>query len=318
MIILNEVKNLRQILITGATGFIGTAVTNLLLEKDIKIVALIHNSKSKNHFPKNELLKCYEVDMSDYDKVDAIIEERGFDALYHFAWQGVSGEGLSNVDIQLANIKSTTDLMKQCKVLGVKKFIGAGSLHELEYNFENRLNQYSDLQLNNLGNIYKISKITAHGYCKLIAKQQDISFSWPIITNTYGIGEKSKRLITSLMDSILENKDFPLTSGEQNYDFIYVSDVAKAFYLIGEKGNSFTNYVIGSGTPQSLRNYLIQLKNIVNPSYNLNFGLKPLKGVNLPKEIYDITTLQKDTGFKPEVTFEEGIQLTLQDKEKRL
>lgn len=94
------------------------------------------------------------------------------------------------------------------------------------------------------------------------------------------------------------------------YDFIYITDAAKAFRLIGEKGRSGRTYTIAQGQVQPLKYFLMTLRDIVAPDTDPGFGELEFNGIYLPAESYSIEQLQADTGFVPDVSFEEGIRRT--------
>ena len=94
------------------------------------------------------------------------------------------------------------------------------------------------------------------------------------------------------------------------YDFIYITDAAKAFRLIGEKGRSGRIYTIAQGRAQPLKYFLTTLRDIVAPCAELGFGELEFNGIYLPAEAYNIDQLRSDTDFVPDISFEEGIRRT--------
>ena len=105
-----------------------------------------------------------------------------------------------------------------------------------------------------------------------------------------------------------------MSEGEQFYDFVHVSDVAHALYLIADKGIDGTNYTIGSGNAKPLKEFLKVVGKIANEMNDsdilLGFGRITSNVISLPKEIFNVEKLAKDTGFKLTVSFEEGIRRT--------
>lgn len=71
--------------------------------------------------------------------------------------------------------------------------------------------------VDNLVNYYKSSKLAAHYYCKLRASELGMDFLWPRLTNTYGEGERSGRLISSVLQKLLRGESPALTDGTQLY-----------------------------------------------------------------------------------------------------
>lgn len=89
------------------------------------------------------------------------------------------------------------------------------------------------------------------------------------------------------------------------YDFLYVTDAARAFAAIGEKGIDGKTYIIGSGKPRPLRNWLEEAMEVTGGRGN--FGEIPFSGVSLTESDFDTSELEQDTGFCCRVPFAEGI-----------
>ena len=100
------------------------------------------------------------------------------------------------------------------------------------------------------------------------------------------------------------------TAGTQNYDFVYIDDVARAFYLIGKNGKPFHEYLIGSSTARPLKEFLLEMKQSIAPDLDFIFGDIPFTGTNLPLSVFDCSQTEKDTGFKAEISFAEGTKRT--------
>lgn len=302
---------MQKVLITGATGFIGSWLVNEMLSYQVEVIAVVRESYRTKPAPFNGKVKTVYCDMENYSLLPSLIEERDIDTAYHLAWKGVSGADLTNSSIQISNLKATLDFIEAIDHLGCKSFVGAGSLHELESIYE----MAEGKPICNQGYMYKGAKIAAHCMGKALAGSKNIKFFWPIISNAYGEGEHSQRLVNSVIRTMLQGKSMALTSGLQLYDFIHISDVVYALYLIGERGVNGRNYFIGSGDVKPLKKYLCIVEEIVNKRHNTNiklgFGQIPQNGVLLPKDAFDNRTLVKDTGFTPKISFEEGIYRTV-------
>lgn len=288
--------------VTGATGFIGKNMVEELVKHGIEVQAIVRKiPENKISSPLVQYIQC---NLNDYDKLHCLVKK--VDVLYHFAWSGVSGELNSSYQVQLQNIEATLKLFDKQENIFFKRFIGAGSLHEIECYNEMNMNQ----RITNWGNMYKAAKLAAHYMTRTIANKSGVDFLWPIITNTYGEGEKSARLINSVIRQLLRGDIPELTLGDQLYDFIYIKDVVNAFYLLGISGISNENYTIGSGNPKPLFVYLDSLRDIVDPNMKLGYGMKQYKGIYLQESDFSIATLIRDTKFKPKVSFREGIEKT--------
>ena len=112
------------------------------------------------------------------------------------------------------------------------------------------------------------------------------------------------------MRKIIHKEKLEFTAGKQNYDFVYVDDVAKAFYLIGIYGKANKGYMIGSGKAQPLKEFIIEMCDCFPDAGVPHFGDVPFTGVNLPIETYSILALEQDCNYKCEISFKDGIKKT--------
>ena len=79
----------------------------------------------------------------------------------------------------------------------------------------------------------------------------------------------------------------------------------------GEKGKEEFQYIIGSGSPQKLKEYLLCIRDIVAPDISLGIGELDYNGLEMDIDILGNKVLAKELGFEPKVSFEEGIKRTL-------
>ena len=154
-------------------------------------------------------------------------------------------------------------------------------------------------------------KYIAHCMCKSVASNIGIDLLWPMITNAYGVGELSPRFLNTTLRKIIKGEPLRFTSATQNYDFVYVSDVAKAFYLVAKNGKPFYEYMIGSGDAKPLRQFILEMVNSCAPDSVLLFGDVPFTGTNMPLSVFDISDIKADCGFKPEISFAQGAKMTM-------
>lgn len=294
---------MKKAVVTGASGFIGTYLVKELSENGYKILAVVRpHTINKNRIQNIKNVKIVECDLFNLEKLlDS--ENEQYDVFFHMGWAGVSGKDHVDYKIQIDNVKAALTALSVAKALGCKRFVGAGSLHELECKKEMEQNT----EVKNQGNAYKIAKLTAHYYCKLKASAIGIDFLWPLLTNAYGVGETSGRLLNTIIRKLLQNQEPELTKGDQLYNFIYITDAVRAYRLISEKGISYQKYIIGSEDIRPLKDFLSEIQKSVNPNVPLGFGKYQFSGVHLNKNDLYCENLFKETGFKTEVPFEKGI-----------
>lgn len=302
---------MKKAIVTGATGFIGKFLVRELLSQGVQVFAVVRKNSKNKAEAEGLPVRIVECDITQLSELPNLIDDRDIDAVFHIAWQGVSDADARNQSIQLDNLKGTLDLIDAMHEMNIGTFVGAGSLHEAESLVE----MAEDKVISNMGYMYKASKTAAHWMGKAKAGNYGIRFFWPLI-NTYGEEERSARLVNTVIRKIFNGESPDLSAGEQYYDFVHVSDVAHALYLIAEKGINGRNYVIGSGEAKPLKEFLTEVGKTANLMRDddvqipLGFGKIKANVISLPKETFDVRPLKEDTGFEAAVSFEEGIKRT--------
>lgn len=301
---------MKKAIVTGATGFIGKFLVRELVKQNIEVIAVVRKG-TKNLASIHDLpVRIVECNIADYYTIPDIIADRDVDAVFHIAWQGVSDKDARSEGIQMQNLQSTLDMIEAMHTMKIDTFVGCGSMHEAEALVE----MDEDKAITNLGYMYKAAKTAAHWMGKAKAGTYGIRFFWPLI-NTYGEEERSARLVNTVIRKVLRGESPALSAGNQYYDFVHVSDVARALILIAESGIDGTNYMIGSGEAKPLKEFLKIVGEVANELHDgetvpLGFGEITSNVISLPLSTFDVTKLYQDTGFKPLVSFEEGINRT--------
>ena len=298
---------MNKVLITGAAGFVGSAVAKECLNNGLIVYAIDIVEDPSFRLPlENKNLIYMQKDLTKYNELKSELNGKNIDTFFHFAWKGSAGPLREDYFCQIDNALLTVDLMKFAKLLGCSKFVVAGTIMEFETNEA----IYSQGTRPHMSYIYGVGKALAHQLCKPIANNIGIDLVWGYITNTFGVGESSPRLINSTIRKCINHEELNFTSGTQNYDFIYIEDVARAFYLLGEKGKANKGYMIGSGNARPLKEFLEILVKTCDKYAIPNFGNVPFTGVNQSLETYSIKEFEQDCDFKPHISFEDGVKKT--------
>ena len=138
-----------------------------------------------------------------------------------------------------------------------------------------------------------------------------MTFVWARILSVYGINDGANTLISYLIRCFKNNVLPVITGCEQIWDYLYSDDAARALKLLGQSSNSEGIYVIGSGQGLPLKSYVETIYKLVKPEVPLIFGGKPYAENQVMHLEADISDLKRDTGFEPQISFEEGISKIL-------
>ncbi len=290
-----------KVLVTGASGFIGTALCENLLGAGHQVTATIRpDSVRRGRLP--EKISIIELGLDELSQLSG-----EFDAFYHLAWNGASGDIRNDFITQQKNVVYTVEAVKAAKRCGCHKFIGAGS--QAEYGVVRGL--CGENTTPNPFLLYGAAKLSAYHMARLVAKEENIAFVWPRIYSVYGPGENSDTLMSYLMTSFINGNSPQLTECENMWDYLFISDCANILRLLGEKelAGGQDIYNVSYGHPQKLKDYVRRARDIINASTTINFGARTSNPVSTYWLEPDVSLIRKATGFPPEVDFDAGVRM---------
>lgn len=300
---------MKKAIVTGANGFIGSALLRILSVNHVKTYAIVRDRQSLveqiKGLPDVHIVYCK---LEQIHTLPELIQDRDIDVCIHLAWGGSFGDARANYDLQLLNIKYALDTVNAIERMNIKRFVGAGTLAEKDV-----LNYHPiDGVRPNKTSIYGIAKISAHFMTKALCASLNLEHIWCQLSNTYGVGNTTNNFVNMACNLMLSGKRAAFTAGEQTYDFMYITDTARAIFFASEKGKNNVTYYLGSGRERKLKEYICLIRDAIDPQIELYLGELPFHGKVLPQEAYQASKLAEDTGFFPLVTFEEGIKWTVE------
>lgn len=294
---------MKNVIVTGGNGFIGSSLIKKLVANGIKVVAVDITFQGER-LPESELITKIEscVDASLVEKLP--VEE--YDAFYHLAWKGVNGADKANPSVQLANIQMAIDCADICKKLNVKKYLCAGTVAE------NATFSLPNLEKTSGGMMYGVAKhacrLILEDYCKNIGQQ----FVWMQFSNIYGVGNKTGNLVSYTLGELMTGNEATFGPALQPYDFIYVDDLIEAVYRLGEKETNKAFYYIGSGSPHQLKEYLLRIGELAGYADKVGIGIRPDDGIKYSMDMFCNDDLVDAVGEYVSTDFDNGINKTIE------
>ena len=297
-------REIKRAIVTGGTGVIGVALIEELAEQGVEVLVL-HNETSGRleNIPKHPLVHLQPCSLAHLDGIEPI-EGKKYDVFFHLAWGGTFGDRRDDMYLQQQNITFSLDAVGAAKRFGCRLFIGLGS--QAEYGIATEKLTAETPVHPTSG--YGIAKLCAGQMTRKYAKQLGLQHIWVRVLSVYGRFDGSQTMIMSTIDKLSHGKTPELTAGEQIWDYLNERDAAKALLLLARKGNSGKTYVLGSGEGKPLRTYIEEMRDMIAPGAELDFGAIPYSENQVMYLCADIGELQKDTGWKPQVTFGEGVR----------
>lgn len=304
----NIERNIQTAVVTGPTGAIGIALCEKLLRENVTVYAVCRPGSSRiKDLPKAAALHVVECDAKELATLPQKMEGVSVDAFFHFAWAHTIGQGRNDMPAQIENIQSTIDAVRAAKALGCQVFLGAGS--QAEYGRVEGLLKSDTPAFPENG--YGMAKLCAGQMSRVEAKALDIDHVWVRILSVYGPHDGPMTMISGTIRKLLAGERPALTAGIQRWDYLYAGDAADAFYLAACHGRNGAVYPLGSGQAMPLKDYIIQMRDAIDPALPLGFGEVPYGPLQVMHLQADISALQADTGFVPKTPFAEGIRRTM-------
>lgn len=293
---------MRNYLITGATGMIGSSIVEQIIKNNDKCTCLIRKDTGRvKNIPKSDNVKIIRCDIDEY-KILKLDDK--YDVFIHLAWLKPFGNDRDNVELQLKNVQYTLDAVRLAKKCGCTVFIGAGS--QAEYGVQS-VPLTPDLPVNPESG-YGIAKYTAGKMSKMLCQQLGMRFNWMRILSVYGKKDNSYTLISYVINELKAGRSPELTKCEQIWDYIHCEDAARAFLAVAENGVDGKFYPLGSGEGRRLSDYIKDIQEVINPNVEIKFGIKEYYPHQPMFLVSDVEELKRDTGWISQIGFIDGIK----------
>lgn len=302
-------KETINVVITGATSFIGIHLIKAYLKNNCNVTAIVRpNSKNLGRLPQSPLLIVIEEDMSEIKSITNKTQNDKFDIFYHLAWEGARVPYRDDAVLQDKNYNCSINAMYVAKQLGCKTFIGTGS--QAEYGkCSGKIDENYDTHPTTE---YGKAKLRAYQSLSKMAKEYNMRFIWTRIFSVYGTYDYSGTLVMSVLDKMSRNQDIPLTPCIQSWDFIHVEDVATAMYLLGSTLCMEGIYNIASGKVRQLKEFVIAMKEISHSKSELQFGAISYNSEGVIGFEPVIDKLKQNLDWSCQVKFDQGIKKILE------
>ena len=292
---------IEKIIVTGATGAVGSAVVRRAIEKDMDVTCIVHQgSKRLGNLPQSNKVHIIECDLHDYRTLSL---EGQYDAFIHLSWEKTFGASRDDAEVQTRNIQYTLDAVQLAHRCGCSVFVGAGS--QAEYGVQS-VDLTPDLPVKPESG-YGIAKYAAGKLSAMLCKNLGIRQCWVRILSVYGPNDGENSLISYLIREFKADNSPQLTKCEQMWDYLYADDAGDAILAVAENGIDGKAYPLGSGNGRRLSEYVEDIKNSINPTVKVQFGAKDYYPHQPMHLVADISELTNDTGWIPKTSFIEGL-----------
>jgi len=293
---------MKKVIITGASGFIGSALAKRLLQSGVTVYGVGRNLDKLNALKSFGNFIPVVADFADYGRLDEIIPERNFDMFWHFAWLGTTSATYKDSALQVQNMQITYDIIQSIAKLSNKASMSGTNYQQCDINIDNDDNPFNPVA-------YGIVKKAATDLFKILASQNNISCNNLIFPNTFGELDKQESAIILFIKKLQANEPLNLISGDYPDDWLYIDDLVDGIIAAEKSTKNYTEYYIGHRKITTFKEKLLAMKKILSSNSELNFGKYPeTNRVDCSK--FDLDALYNDTGYTAKTDFAESIRKT--------
>lgn len=285
-----------KVLVTGATGFVGSHLCRELIRRGYDVLALsrsgrTHNVESLLSRPEFQLQKG---DIRDADWLCSLVKENRIGAVCHLAAQLPEKNNLENPHIYFdINAGGTLNVLNAVYLSGVEKFLYASSMSV--YSEPARYSPVDEDHPVQPSTVYGVSKLAGELCCNPYSGVMDIVILR--YSGVYGAGERQSNAIPTFIRQALEAKSITIHGdGTQTSDYASVDDVVQGTIAALEK-NEPGIYNIGSGEEVSVNDLAKIIINYVNP--RLETVLTGEATERPFRFVLDIEKARKTFGYSP-------------------
>jgi len=268
-----------KILVTGASGFIGSEVARRLEVSGHQVARLS--------------LQTWRYMILD--------SGAGYDAVVHCAWAGVRAADRDNEPLQAENVEMFKCLLGHFMEKPPEVFITFGSQAEIYH----QPSAYAAAKQECLNHLQELSRLWPQR-----------RWLWLQLFSVYGEHESDGWLIPAMTKKLFRNESIDLTPGEQEMDYLHVRDVASAV-LAGINSSAHGVYEVGSGQSVRVKDLVQVLHGLTGSGSKLNFGALPYRPGQIMRARANPNEFNADTGWSPTVDLKDGLRRVVQHIKNR-
>src|SRR3989338_1458473 len=303
-----EKLNIKNVLVTGGAGFIGSHLVNKLIEKGHKVI-VIDNLSSGRKENLNPKVKFYKIDVRDKN-IYKIFEKENPNVVFHLAAQPLVDEAYKNPFLAIeTNVMGTVNVLEACRKKGNLETIVVVS-SDKAYGKSEKLQYREDSPLRG-DHPYDASKSAAD----LIAKTYFTTYGLPVkitrFSNVFGPGDVNfSRIIPGILESVIKNKELEIRSdGTMIREYTHVNDIVDGCIKFANHKQHFGEaFNFGSENVFSVLDVIKKSEEALGTK--ISYKILNTAKNEIPAQYLDWSKAKEKLQWQPNTSFEQGIKET--------
>ena len=290
------------VFLTGATGFIGRRLTQALLNLGCTVSALVLPGDAQA-LP--EEVRTYPGDVTDPGSLADALADVKPTVVFHLAAIGMANPCLAMGAACRVNVDGVINILDAVHAVDdVQRVILVGSSYEYGA-------RRSDDELDPF-NPYGASKVAAWAFARAAHNAWGLPVVWVRPFQIFGPGQHTKALVPAAILAAIGQEDFQMTRGEQQRDFVFVSDVVAGLLAAGRApGIEGRVLDLGSGQLRSIRQVVERIWSLADARGRVIAGALPYRPGEVPAIPANVQRTRLLTGWEASTSLDEGLALTI-------
>ena len=301
-----------RVLVTGASGFIGSHLTRRLLDAGAEVHAL--TSVVSSVYPTRlvdvrDRINLHEASLTDRGALEAVAALVKPAYVFHLGAYTHVGKSWQRVDecVQV-NVQGTVNLLMALAPHGYTRFVNTGTSEiygdiDVPFREDNQPHPISP---------YSVSKYAAEEYFRLFGE----AHRWPIVRvrpfNAYGPAQSPDRVIPEIITRAMRGETLRMTQGRQTREFNYVTDLADGFIKVATTPDIDGELVnLGCGIDVSMRDLATKILELMGNPITAEFGAIPDRPTEIWKMHCDPTKARDLVGYEAKTSLDDGLAATI-------
>jgi nucleoside-diphosphate-sugar epimerase len=296
-----------RVLVTGASGFVGSAVVRNLIQNGHETVALARAGSS--FWRLEATLNEFRVIPTEGVSSSPILASLGDwrpEACIHLAWYVIPGQYLDSPE-NVESLALSLRLLEELADAGCGHVVMAGTC--FEYDTDARV--LKEDGPTRPATIYAACKLAACIIGARRAASLGMGFSWARLFYLYGPGEDQRRLVPAEINALLDGREFEAISGTQVRDYMHIDDVAGGLCALAETGASGT-FNVCSSEPVTIKAIIEEVARHTGNADLVRLGARQDRGFDPPYICGDNSRLRAATGWAPRLSLADGLKQTVE------